>query len=739
MEKSRQGGILRCVGGPTVEVRGVVGATGRRAKTASWLASAALREILPQVRSPGSNRTYPSAYPELDCVRHLLPDRILAAAERRAEAIGVGAERVLVCADAMTEEAYLTALATYLGTAYERFDTVSRGDCPLDDDRLIEAAAAGLLPLRQGRDLVWIIAPRGATARRLADPREPQPRWLRSFRLTSADRLRHFVMRHGQRALGRRASEVLRDNQPQFSAAPRQSGRRGAAAIAIAMLILVFFVAAPIPVIEGLSALCCVLFLAAALLRLLSACFSSAASRHCAPIDDAALPIYTVICALYREAAVVEHLVAAIKALDYPPEKLDIKFVLEADDPATHDALRRLHLGPPFEIITAPPVGPRTKPKALNVALPFARGAFTVVYDAEDIPAPDQLRRALEAFRAGGSRLVCVQAGLAIDNAADNCLTRIFVANYAGQFDVFLRGLGALHLPFPLGGSSNHFRTAALRKAGAWDPYNVTEDADLGIRLCRLGYGTGTIASTTYEEAPARLVPWLRQRTRWHKGWMQTWLVHMRRPIGLVRDLGPAGALSIQIVFAANVLAALIHPLFMAGLGYTLYALPEPWANAVMKNAAPIFIMSLASSYASTVVLDLIGLHRRGLLRHAWTLVLTPLHWVLLSLAAWRALFQLIYDPQRWEKTEHGFARTSLAAVSRGPGRRGSDHSMNGPKHVSTIRDQSPTRPVAQFSPHAPIAPIRMRRPRGVVEITRQSHQAMREPGYFRDSYISAR
>jgi cellulose synthase/poly-beta-1,6-N-acetylglucosamine synthase-like glycosyltransferase len=200
---------------------------------------------------------------------------------------------------------------------------------------------------------------------------------------------------------------------------------------------------------------------------------------------------------------------------------LDIKFVLEADDHETRRAIDRLRLGTPFETRIAPAGGPRTKPKALNAALPFVRGSFVAVYDAEDRPEPDQLRMALEAFAANGERLACVQAQLTIDNTADSWLTRVFTAEYAGLFDVFLPGLAAWRLPLPLGGSSNHFRRAVLLQIGAWDPYNVTEDADLGMRLARLGYFTGMIRSTTYEEAPARFHPWLRQRTRWFKGWMR--------------------------------------------------------------------------------------------------------------------------------------------------------------------------------------------------------------------------
>jgi len=617
----------------------------------------------------------------------------------------------------MTEESYLTALARALGTVYEPLDGTARADCPLDDDRLIEAAAAGLLPLRHGRGLVWIVAPHGLMARRLADPSEPRP-GPGAFCLTSSDRLRHFVERHSQRALGRRAADSLRLSRPLFSNAPRAHGRRAITAVAIALLAFGFFAGAPLSLIEGFSGLLCVLFLAAAMLRLLSASFTNRASTDPVAIDDAKLPIYTIICALYREAPVVDDLVAAIRRLDYPPEKLDVKFVLEADDEETQRALSRLQLGPPFEIIIAPSTGPRTKPKALNAALPFARGTYTVVYDAEDKPEPDQLRRALGTFHRAGKRLACVQASLTIDNTADNWLARMFTANYAGQFDAFLPGLAAMHLPFPLGGSSNHFRTAVLRKVGGWDPYNVTEDADLGIRLHRLGYRSAALASTTYEEAPARFATWLAQRTRWYKGWMQTWLVHMRRPNRLLRELGPGGAIAFQIFLAANVLAALIHPLFMAGLGYTLFALPMPWASAVMDNAVPIFTVSLLSGYASTIVLDIVGLRRRGLLAHAWVLVLTPLHWLLLSLAAWRALFQLLYDPQRWEKTEHGLAKTSRVAGSRNTGSNRRQDCIDEPRQQPRA---GPSRipAIVQIGPAAPIAPIklmRMRRDTMLVE-----------------------
>jgi cellulose synthase/poly-beta-1,6-N-acetylglucosamine synthase-like glycosyltransferase len=604
-------------------------------------------------------RRLPSACPEIDCIRHLLPQPIIAAAEQRARQIGLGAERVLICADAITEDCYLAALAGSLGTIYQPLDHTPRSHCPLSDDELIQAAAAGLMPLYCDGRLSWIIAPRNLTARRLADPQFQPPKWLQPFRLTSSLQLQRFVARHTQRALGERATSGLRRTWPLFSNAPRKKGWRSALAFALIVFIGICLGMKPAVTIGLLGTLLCGAFLNTAALRLWSAFAVKTPAKRLRDIDDRSLPTYTIICALDREAAVVEKLVAAIRTLDYPPEKLDVKFVIEDDDDETRDALDDLQLGLPFEIITAPALGPRTKPKALNVALPLARGSYTVVYDAEDTPEPDQLRRAVAAFRSGGTRLACVQAALTIDNTADSLLTRMFTASYAGQFDVVLPALATMHLPLPLGGSSNHFRTAALRKAGGWDPYNVTEDADLGVRLSRLGYRSAVLPSATYEEAPARFSSWLRQRTRWYKGWMQTWLVHMRRPRRLLKDLGLGGALAFQLLLAGNVLSALVHPLFTAAFCYLLVVKSPLDVIRDLDGALPIYAATLLGGYASTVIPDWKGLARRGLLRHAWILALTPIYWFLLSWAAWRALFQLLSDPTRWEKTEHGLAKNS--------------------------------------------------------------------------------
>jgi cellulose synthase/poly-beta-1,6-N-acetylglucosamine synthase-like glycosyltransferase len=591
---------------------------------------------------------------ELDCIRHLLPPGLIAVAELRAMEVGVGADRALIAADIINEEAYLAALTASLGIPFEPLDDIPRAACPLSDDRLVEAASLGILPLTLAGTLHFVVAPRAMAARWLVEAMRPDSDLAQRIRITTAERLHHFIAGHGARAIAHRAAEALRTARPDLSAG---AGRlrpatvsSALAAIALALLMAPGQVMSIIDVALGL------VFLAWAGLRLLGTLTASATLHQSKIFSDDQLPVYTIIVALYREAAAVKDLVAALRRLNYPKEKLDIKLVLEADDRETRARLEAMRLTAPFELIIAPAVAPRTKPKALNAALPFARGTFVVVYDAEDRPEPNQLRHALEAFAADDDRLACTQARLTIDNTTDSWLARLFTAEYAGLFDVFLPSLAAWRLPLPLGGSSNHFRTDVLRRIGAWDPYNVTEDADLGMRLARFGYLTTVIPSTTYEEAPARLRPWLKQRTRWFKGWMQTWLVHMRAPHQLLRALGPVGFAVFQLVVGGTVLAALVHPLFVIQL---LWGMITADSVEISKFSIGFHAVALTVGYFASATLALMGLARRRLLDCAWVLLLMPFYWLLLSLAAWRALDQLVRDPYRWEKTEHGLARSS--------------------------------------------------------------------------------
>ncbi|HEY6832170.1 MAG TPA: glycosyltransferase [Pseudolabrys sp.] len=605
--------------------------------------------------SAGVNTARAGYFPEVECVRSLLPADVLEAAQERAAMLGVGADRVLIARGTLSEEVYLRALAQSLGVQFEPLDNLCRTLCPISDERLIEAAAAGLLPVTEGDDLRLVVAPRGVAARRMVQLIRESPDWARRVHFTSAERLNRFILRYAGKALADRASNALKYKWPELAAGPPRRRGRVVIAASVGLIALGVGALAPDTTLLAIEVWLAALFVPWLALRLAGAFVAAPVLQPRPHASAETLPVYSVIAALYREAASVDGLLRAIERLDYPPEKLDVILAVEADDRETHAAIAARANRMPITVIAAPAGGPRTKPKALNAALPFARGSFTVIYDAEDRPDPDQLRHALETFRTGGEHLACVQARLCIDNTADSVLTRLFTAEYAGQFDVFLGGLAALDLPLPLGGSSNHFRTAILREIGAWDAYNVTEDADLGMRLARFGYRTEMIASTTYEEAPSALGAWLRQRTRWLKGWMQTWAVHMRQPLRLKRELGLPGFLSLQLIVGGNVLAALVHPPFVVAFAIAAVQGTSTWLAAFYGG-------SVLCGYIASAALGWLGLARRGLLANAWVLLLTPLHWLLLSLAAWRALYQLIVSPYAWEKTTHGLAKSSRRA-----------------------------------------------------------------------------
>ncbi len=380
------------------------------------------------------------------------------------------------------------------------------------------------------------------------------------------------------------------------------------------------------------------------------------AAQKCLPLhEDRFLPVYTILVPLFREAHMLPNIVTALMALDYPKAKLDIKLLLEQEDVPTQRAVAAMDLPGCFEVLSLPPGLPQTKPRALNYGLQFARGTFVTVYDAEDLPEPGQLRAALAAFHWGPKTLACVQARLNYYNSRENWLAQAFTVEYSTQFDAVLPALRFHGLPLLLGGTSNHFRTDILRKVGAWDAFNVTEDADLGIRLARFGYVCGVLPATTYEEACCHLGGWVRQRTRWMKGWLQTYFVHMRAPRKLRKDLGARGFWAFQGLLGAHVLSALVHPVFTALIFYQwLFGGGFPWPETPLDFIFwALALSNFVLGYAVSLALGWVTLQRRGLRGLTWGLIGLPLYWLLLSFATYRALFHFLRDPFHWEKTEH--------------------------------------------------------------------------------------
>lgn len=374
-------------------------------------------------------------------------------------------------------------------------------------------------------------------------------------------------------------------------------------------------------------------------------------------LEDCDLPIYTVLIPLRDEAHMVPQIARAMQALDYPAEKLDIKFVVESASARTVKAARAQLGDRRFSLIVVPRRRPYTKPKALNYALPLARGEYLVVFDAEDLPHPAQLRTAASLFAADRT-LECLQGELVITNGSRNWITRMFAAEYAGHFGVLLPAIGRAGFPVPLGGTSNHFRTATLKDIGAWDAFNVTEDADLGIRMARLGLRVESVETVTLEEAPATALAWVRQRSRWIKGWMQTLLVHSARPGRLLADLGWPSLIAFYIFVGGMVLSLSVHGVFListiARLAYDLITAGVPDVWTVTGLATLLF------GYAGAIVVSMIGLERIGRKDIAPWLVVLPAYWLMAWCAVVLAGFELVARPYHWSKTKH----TGLDAAS---------------------------------------------------------------------------
>lgn len=369
------------------------------------------------------------------------------------------------------------------------------------------------------------------------------------------------------------------------------------------------------------------------------------------PVSDAELPMISLIVALHDEAAILPALIDALERLDYPHDRREIILALEDHDHATRAAARALARRHPLRIVSLPPLGPTTKPRALNFALQAARGTLIAVYDAEDAPHRDQLRAAAEAMAADPG-LGVVQAPLGWYNRRQNWLTGQFGLEYAAQFHALLPLYARLGWPLPLGGTSNIFRRAALEDVGGWDPFNVTEDADLGFRLARQGWRAGLIAPPTTEEAPAAVTPWVNQRSRWLKGHLITWLVHMRRPRALIAQAGWRGAASLHLTVFANVLSALVHgPSVLLG---AVLAAMLALAGALPAALAGLAVTSLA--YLAAMACAWRGARRAGFRAKPLALLTMPAYWLLQAPAALKALREMPRQPYLWDKTDHGHA-----------------------------------------------------------------------------------
>ncbi|WP_394690849.1 glycosyltransferase family 2 protein [Hoeflea sp.] len=581
----------------------------------------------------------------------------VAEARQAAEANATTIEKELIARRLIQPELYYRWLADELGLEYVDH---------INPDEVVRLTSTDVLlrrdgPLRLSREngQVTVIVPE---ARRYeADKGRLRARHglRRRLVVASPSTIRRAVWQSGAEQRVRQTTFSLDQDHREHSARQVLTGTQGFALAIIICLCIAAFAIWPFYAFTALHLVLTMFFSGGIILRL-SALMMAVRCRKPEkdrPDNITPMPVYTLLIPLRDEAAMAPALVARIDALRWPKSLLDVKYICEDGDGTTIAALEAQNLGPECEIVRVPAFGPRTKPKALQYALQGARGSLIAIYDAEDKPAPGQLHEAWTAFREGDDQLGCLQAPLAIANVSSNWLSGLFALEYSGLFRVLIPFLAHTRMPIPLGGTSNHFRRTALEKVGGWDPYNVTEDADLGLRLYAHGYRTGIIKSATVEGSPVQLGVWVRQRTRWLKGWAQTWLVVMRRPATTFASLGLGGFVIFQLMIAGMLISALAHPLMFVFIALTLAWLASGGPAVVSAVHSVLMWTDFTNILGSYLTFGAIGwfgftAYERRCLKRRW-LLLTPAYWLLMSYAGWRALLQLINKAHLWEKTPH--------------------------------------------------------------------------------------
>lgn len=604
-----------------------------------------------------------------DCNRLLL-DRLrrerlirasaLAAARNAWRRHGTPVERSLLAQGDVGERPLLNAYAAALGCGLAPLPL--QADARAVDRLGAEACLGrGLVPLgRRGGAMVLATARPAETAADLP--------WLRAafgrvrFVLAPEADVLAAVLAVRQPALRDRAE--ARVTRAESCRGWPERGVLFAGSVVAALLILAAM-AAPVLLLLG-AALLAMANLAAITVLKLAASFAALRRTAAVPLLPAQAPRPTIslLVPLFRETAIATHLLARLGRLRYAPADLEVLLVVEEDDLCTRSVLAQTPMPPQMRIVTVPRGSIKTKPRALNYALPFCRGEIVGVYDAEDAPDPDQLEVVAATFAAVPPEVACLQGALDFYNPAQNLIARCFTIEYATWFRLILPGIARLGLVVPLGGTTLFFRRAALEALDGWDAHNVTEDADLGLRLARHGYRTMLIPTVTQEEANCHPWRWVRQRSRWLKGYAMTWAAHMRRPRRLWRDLGTVRFVGVQVLFLGSVLHYLLAPVLwsfwlgVAGLPHPLLPLlPMP----LLLAGGVLFVTAEVAS----LMLALVALRLAGHRRLMPVVPLMHLYFPLGTIAAWKGLIEIAWRPYYWDKTAHGLAPEAAQSPAR--------------------------------------------------------------------------
>ncbi|MCM2291456.1 glycosyltransferase [Allorhizobium sp. BGMRC 0089] len=598
-----------------------------------------------------------SVYRELALASRLgIEDDILWQCLHDALVQGTSLEEELLAQGVILPDQYYPALAKMAGLVYlPALPDAHVIDLPFLDSQLLRPS---FLRLYQGsKPPLTVIVPQAATFHTLLDRLDHMPHLAERMAVVSPQVLRQAVWRAGAERRIRDTQSHLFDTAPQRSARTVLTGPQGFYIGVCLSLLVIGLLLFPLPILTLAHVLLSLIYLAMLCVRIAALPSRKGPFRSGEALPDMQrLPIYSVLVAVYREKEVIAQLIASLCRLDWPASRLDIKLVCEADDHETLAMIAEIGLPGHFELVLTPHGTPRTKPRALSYALAGVRGDYLVVYDAEDRPHPGQLREAYARFCQAPADVACLQAPLIIANGGKSWISALFALEYAALFRGILPMLARHRLPLPLGGTSNHFRVDPLKAVGGWDPYNVTEDADLGLRFYRAGYRCETMERQTLEDAPTTARVWLGQRCRWFKGWLQTWLVVMRHPRNSLREMGMPAFFMFQLLIGGMLLSSLGHPALLLFFASTICTMMKMKTANLPAGETLLFAIDLINVLGSYVIfimlgrLAMTGFERKQIgARFCWL----PVYWMMTALAAWKAVIELKTRPFYWHKTPH--------------------------------------------------------------------------------------
>lgn len=591
----------------------------------------------------------------IDRLKRLEVDRdAIELAIKRTEQTGSWLVHELVSEGVLTAETYFRQLAIDLGVEY----------CSaIDPQRIVKEASPPVFRLgrtaqlccrHKDGGLVIYTAPDSVSEALIAETIHRHPAKKATFRIVEPATVQAALEQIKSEQIATAASANLYLRSPHMSAkftlVSWQAFLLGVFSLGIPMAFALW----PVTAFAVLHILVMITFMIAVAIRF-AAFKGLVRGRHAPPAyvsDERSFPIYSVLVALHKEAAVAAQIVKAMSCLDWPQSRLEVFYICEEGDLETREALARLRLPASHRILAVPPIGPRTKPKALNFGLAQCSGDLVVIYDAEDRPDPLQLREAWQRFCIEGDDVACLQAPLLVTNTGQGWLSNLFAAEYACHFQGLLPFLDRQGAPLPLGGTSNHFRRTALDAVGGWDPHNVTEDADLGIRLSRNGYRCSVIWRPTLEDAPTNLSDWIPQRTRWIKGWMQTFLVHNRQIPQIMKNIGFKNLVLFEILMTSFIFSPLLY--FISIMSFTIIYSKNRELFGFFPDLLFVDLMVFIGGHLVQCALTAASWRRAYGTRVPLSAALTfPFYWLLGNYAAWRAVWKLIRSPFEWEKTRH--------------------------------------------------------------------------------------